>query len=152
MTRTTDSEIPFTAPMECLPVNELPDNADRVYELKLDGFRGQAIRDNRGVRLLSKNGKDFSKKFPQVFAALPEALPIGTAVDGELVAFDKSGQSTLNPPELYYMAENFFAYGRWDAPFWFIGPEAGMGKDGKDNLAARYESWKQFGVRSGSRL
>ena len=28
--------------MECLPVNELPDSPDWVYELKLDGFRGQA--------------------------------------------------------------------------------------------------------------
>jgi len=96
MTRTIDSEIPFTAPMECLPVNELPDNPEWVYELKLDGFRGQATRDNRGVHLFSKNGKDFSKKFPQVFAALADALPMGTAVDGELVAFDESGHPSFN--------------------------------------------------------
>jgi len=32
------------------------------------------------------------------------------------------------------MAEQLFGYGRWDAPFWFIGPEAGMGQDGTDNL------------------
>jgi hypothetical protein len=43
------------------------------------------------------------------------------------------------------MAEHFFGYGRWDAPYWFIGPEAGMGKDGRDDLAARYESWTQLG-------
>jgi hypothetical protein len=54
-------------------------------------------------------------------------------------------QSTLNSSELDQMAENFYGYGRWHAPFWFIGPEAGMGKDGKDNLAARYDSWKQLG-------
>ena len=46
------------------------------------------------------------------------------------------------------MAEHFFGYGRWDAPYWFIGPEAGMGKDGKDNLAARYNSWKRLGCAS----
>ena len=45
MTRTTDRDIPFAPPMECLQVNELPDKPDWVYELKLDGFRGQAIRD-----------------------------------------------------------------------------------------------------------
>jgi hypothetical protein len=27
------------------------------------------------------------------------------------------------------MAEHLFGYGRWDAPFWFIGSEAGMGRD-----------------------
>lgn len=48
-------------------------------------------------------------------------------------------------PELVHMAEHFYGYGRWEAPYWFIGPEAGMGKDGKDDLAARYESWKKLG-------
>ena len=92
MTQTTHSEIPFTSPMECLTVAGLPDTPDWVYELKLDGFRGQGIRDKRGIHLLSKNGKDFSKRFPQVCAALKEALQLGTAVDGELVAFDETGQ------------------------------------------------------------
>jgi len=96
MTRISDSDIPFTPPMECLPVNELPDNPDWVYELKLDGFRGQGIRDKRGVHLLSRNGKDFAKKFPQVGAALKDALSLGTAVDGELVAFDERGHPSFN--------------------------------------------------------
>jgi DNA ligase D-like protein (predicted ligase) len=96
MTQAYNREIPFTAPMECLPVDEPPDSADWVYELKLDGFRGQAIRDRDGVRLLSRNGKDFSKKFPQVFVALEKALPMGTAVDGELVGFDESGRPSFN--------------------------------------------------------
>jgi bifunctional non-homologous end joining protein LigD len=82
--------------MDCLPVASLPDAPGWVYELKLDGFRGQGIRDKRGVHLLSRNGKDFSKKFPQVCAALKEALPLGTAVDGELVAFDESGHPSFN--------------------------------------------------------
>lgn len=96
MKRTTEGEIPFTAPMECLPVANLPDAPGWVYELKLDGFRGQAIRDKSGVHLPSRNGKDFSEKFPQVFAALKKALPIGTAVDGELVAFDEGGKPSFN--------------------------------------------------------
>jgi len=52
---------------------------------------------------------------------------------------------SLSQQELAHMAEHFFGYGRWDAPFWFIGPEAGMGKNGRDSLVARYESWKQLG-------
>ena len=91
MSRTTDREIPFTPPMECLPVASLPDGHGWAYELKLDGYRAQATRTNSGLRLQSRNEKDFSRKFPQVFASLAEALPMGTAVDGELVAFDESG-------------------------------------------------------------
>jgi DNA ligase D-like protein (predicted ligase) len=112
MKRTTDGEIPFTPPMECLSVNDLPDSPDWVYELKLDGFRGQAIRDKRGVHLLSKNGKDFSKKFPHVCAALKDALQPGTAVDGELVAFDESGHPSFNAIQNAHAATNivFFAF------------------------------------------
>lgn len=51
----------------------------------------------------------------------------------------------LRQNDLDYMAEHFFGYGRWDAPYWFIGPEAGMGKDGIDGIAVRYESWKRLG-------
>lgn len=90
------SEILFTPPMECLPVGDLPDSPDWTYELKLDGYRGQAIHDKRGVHLLSRNGKDFSRKFPGVFAAIEKALPPGTALDGELVAFDETGHPSFN--------------------------------------------------------
>jgi len=27
----------------------------------------------------------------------------------------------LSPTELTHMAEHFYGYGRWGAPFWFIG-------------------------------
>ena len=112
MSRTNESEIPFTPPMECLPVANLPETSDWVYELKLDGFRGQAIRDRDGVHLLSRNGKDFAKKFPQVFAALNSALPMGTAVDGELVAFDEEGRPSFNAIENASADTNivFFAF------------------------------------------
>jgi ATP-dependent DNA ligase len=88
--------IPFTPPMECLPVKRLPEGPEWAYELKLDGFRAQAIRDSKGVRLLSRNGKDFSKKHPGVFAALKDAIPEQTVVDGELVAFGADGQPSFN--------------------------------------------------------
>jgi bifunctional non-homologous end joining protein LigD len=96
MIGTSNNEIAFTRPMECLPVANLPDGHGWVYELKLDGYQSQASRDKNGVHLLSRNGKDFSKKFPQLFSALAKALPMGTAVDGELVAFDERSQPSFN--------------------------------------------------------
>ena len=68
LARTPKPRPRFIAPMECLPVANLPDAPGWIYELKLDGFRAQAIRDQSGVHLFSRNGKDFSKKLPQVFA------------------------------------------------------------------------------------
>jgi len=87
--------IQFTPPMECLLVKKLPDGPDWVYELKLDGYRAQAVRGADGVRLLSRNGKDLSKRFPGVVSALTDALLPNTVVDGELVAMDADNRSSF---------------------------------------------------------
>jgi hypothetical protein len=38
-------------------------------------------------------------------------------------------------------ARSFYGYGRWDSPFWFIGPEEG----GIDSLDLRAEKWLELG-------
>jgi hypothetical protein len=43
------------------------------------------------------------------------------------------------------MAEHFFGYGKWDAPFWFIGTEAAMDNDGIDSITSRFQSWQRLG-------
>lgn len=96
MSHASKTTIPFTPPMECLAVARIPEGDAWVYELKLDGYRAQAIRDNMGVRLLSKNGKDFTKKYPHVTRDLLLAIEIDTALDGELVAFDNEGKLSFN--------------------------------------------------------
>lgn len=88
--------LPFTEPMECLPVQRLAEGEGWIYELKLDGYRAQGIFDSGGVRLLSKNGKDLSKKFSLVTSALRDALYEGTVIDGELVATDAEGRPSFN--------------------------------------------------------
>jgi len=87
--------IPFTPPMECLPVRKLPDGLEWVYELKLDGYRAQAIREPNGARLLSRNGKDLTKRFPPVVEALDHAMRPNTVTNGELVAMDADGRSSF---------------------------------------------------------
>lgn len=46
-----------------------------------------------------------------------------------------------NPVIRQYAAEHFYGYGRWSAPYYFIGPEPGKGKGEADNLDARCRSW-----------
>ncbi len=83
MPNASESKIPFTPPMECLPVGRIPEGDAWVYELKLDGYRAQAIRDGAGVRLLSRRGKDLTKKYPFVSRDLLDAIKVGTALDGD---------------------------------------------------------------------
>ncbi|HMF53960.1 MAG TPA: hypothetical protein VK593_06395 [Edaphobacter sp.] len=40
-------------------------------------------------------------------------------------------------------ARHFFGYGRWDAPFWFIGPEVGKGRDEPEDNTRRVDVWLQ---------
>jgi len=85
----------FIKPMECLMVKRLPDGPSWLYELKLDGYRAQGIRDD-GIRLLSRNGKNLGKKFPLIVKSLKDAISEGTVVDGEIVALDSEGRPSFN--------------------------------------------------------
>ena len=85
----------FIEPMECLPVAQLPNGAPWVYEIKLDGYRAIAMRDERGVFLFSRRGNSFNRQYPAICEALAD-LPENTVVDGEVVALDDAGQPNFH--------------------------------------------------------
>lgn len=64
-----------------------------VYEEKYDGDRILAYKEEDRVRLLSRNGKDRTEKFPQIAVAIRSLTPITLLLDGEVVVFDKKGVS-----------------------------------------------------------
>jgi ATP-dependent DNA ligase len=69
-----------------------PAGPDWLHEVKFDGFRIQLHKSGDEVRLFSRNGKDFTNRFPGICEAVL-ALPVKTAViDGELVACDAEGK------------------------------------------------------------
>ena len=84
------SKARFFEPMLCRAVNELPQGPAWSYELKFDGYRGLGLRSGRRSLLFSRNGRDFTERFPTVAHAL-EKPPDETLIDGEIVAFERSG-------------------------------------------------------------
>jgi bifunctional non-homologous end joining protein LigD len=55
---------------------------DWLHEIKHDGFRILARRDAASVRLYTRNGNDFTKRFPLVVAAVA-TLPVRSClIDG----------------------------------------------------------------------
>ena len=56
-----------------------------VYEPKWDGFRAIVYRDGDDVRIDSRNTKPMDRYFPDVVAAVREALPERCVVDAEIV-------------------------------------------------------------------
>ena len=60
--------------------------------MKFDGFRIQLHKSGNDVRLFSRNGKDFTDRFPSVTAAVAALPAAGAIIDGEIVAYDETGK------------------------------------------------------------
>jgi bifunctional non-homologous end joining protein LigD len=86
----------FIDPMECLPVEQIPEGDPWTCELKLDGYRLLAVKTGGKVTLYSRRGTDLSKRFAYVTAALA-SLRDETVIDGKLVALDEQRHPPLQP-------------------------------------------------------
>ena len=60
----------FIEPMECLPGEHIMEGDLWTYELKLDGYRIEAVKTGGKVTLYSRRGTDLSNRFEYVTAAL----------------------------------------------------------------------------------
>jgi ATP-dependent DNA ligase len=60
-----------------------------IYEEKVDGYRMVVYKDDDGVRLISRNGRDHSRRFPELVKALGGLKPKSFILDGEVAVFDK---------------------------------------------------------------
>lgn len=94
----------FIEPMKAQLVDS-PPKGDWIYEIKFDGFRAMAYKDRSGTRLLSRNDKDFAKKFPEVFDAIDSLDVEDAVIDGEIVAIDDKGRSSFQLLQAYNLGE-----------------------------------------------
>jgi bifunctional non-homologous end joining protein LigD len=66
-----------------------------LFELKLDGYRIRAGKENGVARLITRNGHDIAAQFPEI-ARAAAALPYeGFILDGELAVPDDSGRPSF---------------------------------------------------------
>lgn len=85
-TRNTDDAI---EPMYASIGHDVPRGRDWTFEPKYDGVRVLAHVDACGVRLVTRNGNDKSRQFPEVVMALAQLglrAQRGFIIDGEIVA------------------------------------------------------------------
>src|SRR6266540_2106565 len=67
-----------------------------LFELKLDGYRLRAAREDGEAKLVSRKGHDMTAAFPEIARAVA-ALPYeGLILDGELVVLDDAGRPSFN--------------------------------------------------------
>jgi bifunctional non-homologous end joining protein LigD len=82
----------------CLPTVAVtpPRGAGWIHEIKHDGFRLQARRDANGVHLITRNGFDWTERYPSIARAM-KVLPCKSCIiDGEVVVVDEQGIATFD--------------------------------------------------------
>src|SRR5262247_536515 len=83
--------VDFVAPCLPCPAEHPPIGPGWIHEIKHDGYRLLACRRVDGrVRLFTRNGNDWSERFPAVLAAIG-ALRVSCLMDGEAVAYQDDG-------------------------------------------------------------
>jgi bifunctional non-homologous end joining protein LigD len=82
---------PFIEP--CLPTlrKEPPSGAGWTHEVKFDGYRIQIHKDGKRVALYSKNGNDFTWRFPEIAEAVRALPTTAFMLDGEVTACREDG-------------------------------------------------------------
>jgi bifunctional non-homologous end joining protein LigD len=83
------------APQLASLAEEPPNGEGWVSEIKFDGYRLLCWIDHGKVRLVTRNGLDWTDRFPTVARELGKLDMDAALVDGELVALDKDGASSF---------------------------------------------------------
>lgn len=95
--------------MQCLSVAKLPEGPDWTWEIKLDGYRCEAVRSGKNVTLYSRLENSLNVKHPYIVNALKH-LPDDTVIDGELIALDDNGRPSFTLMQNFKSASERIRY------------------------------------------
>jgi bifunctional non-homologous end joining protein LigD len=83
----------FVPPQLCDTLKAPPGGDDWLFEMKYDGYRLQVQVSGGEARALTRNGLDWSAKFPAIIDAAKRLDVKSATIDGEAVIFDAKGIS-----------------------------------------------------------
>ncbi len=88
------------------------DDKDWIFEIKWDGYRAITEIEKGEIKFYSRNGIDFSQRFPAIFQALKK-IKHDVILDGEVVLLNEKNlpdfqklqhyETNLNYPLIYYV-------------------------------------------------
>jgi ATP-dependent DNA ligase len=109
----TSGNIGFIETIDCLPVPKLPERSEWTYEIKLDGYRLEAVRNRKEVALYSRRRNVLNVRFGYIAAAL-KYLPSGTVIDGEVVELGPNGHADFYLLQKFRSAQSNIVYYAFD--------------------------------------
>ena len=82
----------------CIPTRgtTVPARSDWIHEIKHDGYRLIVQRDGARVRLFTRNGNDWTKRYPLIVEAALRNRTTSFVIDGEAVLLGVDGISDFN--------------------------------------------------------
>jgi len=87
----------FVEPMLATLVATAPTGPQWLHEIKFDGYRLAARIEARRIKLLTRGGLDWTKKFGKAVFTDLQNLPVGAAlIDGEMVVETDAGASDFS--------------------------------------------------------
>lgn len=95
-------------------VEEAPEGANWVYEIKLDGYRTLAFIKGGEVHLISRTGKDWTQPLEPIAEACADLGAQTAIVDGEVVAFAENGTTS------FQNLQNSFGEGKVDQLAYYL--------------------------------
>jgi ATP-dependent DNA ligase len=87
-------------------VDAAPDGGQWLHEIKYDGFRMHARLDHGEVRLLTRNGLNWTGKYPQIAGAVSSLHAHQAYLDGELCGVRPDGITSFSMIQLASDAGN----------------------------------------------
>jgi bifunctional non-homologous end joining protein LigD len=87
-------EATFIEPMHCKAVAALPEDEQWGFEIKFDGYRCIAVRNDSEITLFSRNRNVLNDRFPNIVEAL-RSIDGDFVLDGEIVALDEQGRPSF---------------------------------------------------------
>src|SRR6516164_9677865 len=86
----------FVEPCLPSPAKTPPTGSNWIHEIKHDGFRIMARRDDSGVRLITRKGNDMTRRFPLIAAAVGELSAGSCLIDGEAIVTNDDGLAVFD--------------------------------------------------------
>src|SRR6188508_3334750 len=82
----------------CLPIRgtKVPAGPDWLHEVKMDGYRLTVQREGKRVRFFTKNGHDWTDRYPLIAEAALRNRSSSFVIDGEAVLLGVDGISDFD--------------------------------------------------------
>jgi bifunctional non-homologous end joining protein LigD len=106
------TQLRFIEPQLATAVDEPPEGQHWIHEIKYDGYRCQVLLARGQARVLTRNGFDWTDRYPYIARAASSLRCHSAIIDGEAIVQDETGASDFDSlnSALHWRPESIILY------------------------------------------